>query len=153
MAQTSRSFARPKLPRRWPSQSRWAVALIGGALSGEPNDDVKLIQKLAEFQMTRGAIADYHLHVNTHTLDIIIKPTTPLPTGEAGMMGRKTCALGTEDLASKLTHVWTVRVFINLEATWVFACAIAPTPVRAAPSPKTRSVTPAANRGGNNIRR
>jgi len=112
--------------RRSSCQSLWAASLVGAALSGG-RDDVALISKLAEFQMTRGAITHYHVGVQTHTLDIKINPTTPLPTGEAGVTGRKTCALGTQDLATKLAHLWTVRVFINFEAAEVFSCDIAPT--------------------------
>jgi len=110
--------------RRWPSQPLWAVTLVGATLSAGPGDDAEIIEKLAEFQMTRGVIADYHVDAETHLLDIKINPTTPLPTGEAGATGRKTCALGTEDLAPKLTHPWTVRVFINSQAVEVFACKI-----------------------------
>ena len=117
--------------------SLWAATLVGAALSGGPGDDVALIEKLAEFQMTRGAIADYHVNVETHTLDIKINPTTPLPTGEASETGRKTCALGTEDLAAKLTHPWTVRVFINSQAAQVFVCEIAAAPARALLRPQT----------------
>jgi hypothetical protein len=110
--------------RRRYHQSLWAVTLVGAALSGGPSDDAALIEKLAEFQMTRGAIADYHVNVETHTLDIKINPTTPLPTGEASETGRTTCALGTEDLAAKLTHPWTVRVFIDSQTAQVFVCEI-----------------------------
>jgi len=116
--------------RRWSYPSLWAVTLFGAALSGGPGDDVALIQKLAEFQRTRGAITEYHVNVETHTLDIKINPTTPLPTGEASETGRTTCALGTEDLAAKLTHPWTVRVFIDSQ-TAVFVCEIATAPARA----------------------
>jgi hypothetical protein len=123
---------------RRPRQPLWAVTLLGAALSAGP-DDVELIEKLAEFQMTLGVIADYHVNAEAHTLDIKINPTTPLPTGEAGATGRKTCALGTQDLAAQLTHPWTVRVFINSQAAQVFTCKIdaaraalgPPAPVRA----------------------
>ena len=117
--------------RRWSYPSLWAVTLFGAALAGGPGDDVALIEKLAEFQRTRGAITDYHINVETHTLDIKINPTTPLPTGEASETGRTTCALGTEDLAAKLTHPWTVRVFINSQTVQVFVCEIAAGPARA----------------------
>jgi hypothetical protein len=123
--------------RRRSRQSLWAVTLVGAALSGGRGDDVALIEKLAEFQMTRGAIADYHVNVETHTLDIKINPTTPLPTGEASETGRKTCALGIEDLAAKLTHPWTVRVFINSQTAQVFVCEIAAAPARALLRPQT----------------
>ena len=131
-AQTRHPIA--DLNRREPRRSHlslWAVTLVGAALSGGPGDDVALIEKLAQFQMTRGAIADYHVNVETHTLDIKINPTTPLPTGEASETGRKTCALGSEDLAAKLTHPWTVRVFINSQTAQVFVCEIAAAPARA----------------------
>jgi len=124
---------RDRRERRWPRQPLWAVTLVGAALSAGPGDDVELIERLAEFQMTLGVIADYHVNAEAHTLDIKINPTTPLPTGEAGVTGRKTCALGTEDLAAKLTHPWTVRVFINSQAGQVFACKI--NVVRAAVGP------------------
>jgi len=122
-------------------QSLLAATLLGAALSGGPGNDVALIEKLAEFQMTRGAIADYHVNVETHTLDIKINPTTPLPTGEASETGRKTCALGTEDLAAKLTHPWTVRVFINSQSAQVFVCEIAAAPARALLSTQTTVAT------------
>ena len=128
--------------RRWLHQPLWAVTFVGAALSGGPGDEVALIQKLAEFQRTRGAIADYHVNVETHTLDIKINPTTPLPTGEAGATGRKTCALGTEDLAGKLTHPWTVRVFINSHPAQVFACEIVAAPTRTSLKPQTPTVAP-----------
>ena len=127
--------------RRRSYQPLWAVTLVGAALSGGPGNDVALIEKLAEFQMTRGAIADYHVNVETHTLDIKINPTTPLPTGEASETGRKTCALGTEDLAAKLTHPWTVRVFINSQSAQVFVCEIAAAPARALLSTQTTVAT------------
>jgi hypothetical protein len=114
---------RDRRQRRRPRQPLWAVTLVGAALSAGP-DDVELIEKLAEFQMTLGVIADYHINAQAHTLDIKINPTTPLPTGEAGATGRKTCALGTEDLATQLTHPWTVRVFINPQAVQAFTCKI-----------------------------
>ena len=113
----------PDRERRRPRQPLWAVTLVGAALFAGPDDDVELIEKLAQFQMTLGVIAAYHINAQAHTLDIKINPTTPLPTGEAGTTGRKTCALGTEDLAVKLTHPWTVRVFISSQAV-VFACKI-----------------------------
>jgi hypothetical protein len=110
--------------RRRPCQPLWAVTLVGATLSAGPGNDVELIQKLGEFQMTRGLIAEYHVDVEARSLDIKINPTTPLPTGEAGAAGRKTCALGTEDLADKLTRPWTVRVFINPQAAQAFTCKI-----------------------------
>jgi hypothetical protein len=109
---------------RRPYQPLWAVTLVGAALSTGPGNDVELIEKLAEFQMTRGVITEYHVDAERRSLDITINPTTPLPTGEAGATGRKTCALGSENLADKLTHPWTVRVFINSQAAQVFACKI-----------------------------
>jgi hypothetical protein len=121
-AQAHRLADRDRRERR-PRQPLWAVTLVGAALSAGP-DDVELIERLAEFQMTLGVIADYRVNPETHTLDIKINPTTPLPTGEAGATGRKTCALGTEDLAAQLTHAWTVRVFINSQAAQVFTCKI-----------------------------
>jgi hypothetical protein len=124
---------------RRPLQSLWAVTVVGAALSAGPGDDAELIRKLAEFQMTRGLIAHFHVNAQTHTLDLKINPTTPLPTGEAGVTGRQTCALGTEDLAAKLRHPWIVRVFINSQAVQAFACEISaaqaslgpPAPLRA----------------------
>jgi hypothetical protein len=123
-AQARNRLADPyRRQRRRHRQPLWAVTLVGAALSAGP-DDVELIEKLAEFQMTLGVIADYHVNAQAHTLDIKINPTTPLPTGEAGATGRKTCALGTEDLAAQLTHPWTVRVFINPQTVQVFTCKI-----------------------------
>jgi hypothetical protein len=122
-AQAGNRLADRDWRERRPRQPLWAVTLVGAALSAGP-DDVELIEKLAEFQMTRGVIVDYHVNAEAHTLDIKINPTTPLPTGEAGATGRKTCALGTEDLAAQLTHPWTVRVFINSQAAQVFTCKI-----------------------------
>ena len=151
-AQTRHSMADlHRRERRGSRQSLWTVALVGAVLSGGPADDVALIEKLAEFQMTRGAIADYHVNVETHTLDIKINPTTPLPTGEASETGRKTCALGSEDLAAKLTHPWTVRVFINSHTTQVFVCQIAAAPARGLLRPRTdgrRSLWTWDQRGG-----
>jgi len=118
---------------RRPLQPLRTVALVGAAFSAAPGDDVELIKKLAEFQMTRGVIADYHVNAETRALEIRINPTTPLPTGEAGATGRKTCALGSEDLGPKLAHPWTVRVFINSQAAQVFTCQI--DPARASFSP------------------
>jgi hypothetical protein len=109
---------------RRPLQPLRAVALAGAAFSAGPSDDVELIKKLAEFQMTRGVIADYHVNAETRALEISINPTTPLPTGEAGATGRKTCALGSENLGAKLTHPWTVRVFINSQTAQAFTCQI-----------------------------
>jgi hypothetical protein len=128
--------------RRRPRQPLWAVTLVGAAFFAGPGDDVELIEKLAEFQMTLGVIAAYHVNAQSHTLDIKINPTTPLPTGEAGATGRKTCALGTEDLARKLTHPWTVRVFINSQAAEVFACKIdAARAALGSPAPARASAT------------
>lgn len=141
-AQTRHPIAdRNRRERRRSYRSLWAVTLVGAALSAGPGDDVALIEKLAEFQMTRGAIAEYHVNVETHTLDIKINPTTPLPTGEASETGRRTCALGTEDLAAKLTHPWTVRVFITSQTAQVFVCEIAAAPARALLRPQTRVAT------------
>jgi hypothetical protein len=120
--------------KRRPRQSLWAATLVGAALSGG-RDDVGFISRFAEVQMTRGAITHYRLGAQTHTLDIKIHPTTPLPTGEAGVTGRKICALGTQGLAAKLTHLWTVRVFIDFAAAEVFSCDIAPT-LAAPPRPR-----------------
>jgi len=132
---------RNRRERRRSYRPLWAVTLVGAALSGGPGDDVALIEKLAEFQMTRGAIAEYHVNVETHTLDIKINPTTPLPTGEASETGRRTCALGTEDLAAKLTHPWTVRVFITSQPAQVFVCEIAAAPARALLRPQATVAT------------
>jgi hypothetical protein len=125
--------------RRRPCHPLWAVTLVGATLSAGPGNDVELIQKLGEFQMTRGVIAEYHVDAETRSLDIKINPTTPLPTGEAGAAGRKTCALGTEDLADKLTHAWTVRVFISPQAVQAFACKIDAARPSLGPPPSPRT--------------
>ena len=127
---------------RRPLQPLRAAALVGAAFSAGPGDDVELIKKLAEFQMTRGVIANYHVNAEARALEIRINPTTPLPTGEAGATGRKTCALGREDLGTKLTHPWTVRVFINSQATQAFTCQIdAARASFSAPAPPRASAT------------
>ena len=83
------------------------------------------MSRLAEVQMTRGAISHDHVGAQTHTLDTEIHPTTLLRT-EAGVTGRKICALGTEGLATKLAHLWTIRVFTDFAAAELFSCDIAP---------------------------
>jgi hypothetical protein len=131
--------------RRWRCPPLWAVMLVAAALPKGPDSDGELMQELAAFQMMRGAIAGYHVNAEAHTLDIKINPTTTLPTGEAGVTGRKTCALGTHNLGTKLTHPWTIRVFIDFDAAQVFVCEIAPTPARSSLTPRIPSVVPAAN--------
>jgi hypothetical protein len=122
-------FHRHRSP--WRPDPLLAAMLLGGSLSAGYSGDVELIKKLAAFEMTRGAIANYRVRMEAHTLDLVINPTTPLPTGEAGIAGRKTCALGAQDLAAKLTRSWKVRVFVDSQAIPVFSCEIATLPARA----------------------
>ena len=52
------------------------------------------------------------------------------------------CALGSEDLGAKLTHPWTVRVFINSQAAQAFTCQIdAARPSFNPPAPPRASAT------------
>jgi hypothetical protein len=100
------------------------LALAVGARA----EDLEHVAKLAQFQLGLGLVESYGVSSENHALDLRIIPATPLATGEAGAIGRATCALGIQRFGGNLLHSWTVRVFLPHEAAPAFACEIHSSP-------------------------
>jgi hypothetical protein len=107
-----------------PGQLLLGLFAACGILLAEAADDAELISKLGEFQKSQGLVSSYSVDKDSYYLDLTVNPTTPVPAGEAGFAGRTTCSLGAQDLATRLTHGWTVRVFVSGQSAPTYACDI-----------------------------
>ena len=112
---------------RYPIRSLAAYQILALAV-GARAEDLEHVAKLAQFQRGLGLIESYVVSAENHALDLRIIPATPLATGEAGAIGRATCALGVQRFGGNLLHSWTVRVFLPDEAAPAFACEIRASP-------------------------
>jgi hypothetical protein len=101
-----------------------AACQIFAAPSGARAADLDYLAKLAQFQRGLGLIESYDVSEQDHALDLRIIPATPLPTGEAGSIGRATCSLGMQRFGGNLLQTWSVRVFLPDQAAPAFACEI-----------------------------
>jgi hypothetical protein len=117
-----------------------ACGILVAISEAEAADDVELISKLGEFQQSQSLVSSYSVNKDLYYLDLTISPITPVPAGEAGFAGRTTCSLGAQDLATKLEHAWTVRVFVPGEPESVYTCEIPASPAKtpAAPAPRRK---------------
>jgi hypothetical protein len=112
-------------------------------------DDLELVSELGELRKAQGLISGYSASGESHYLDLTTTPVTPLAAAEAGLVGRTTCSIGAQDLATKFKHAWTMRVFVEGQVAPAYTCEIPATPSSTPTTPwPITAVSVSRNRAG-----